>query len=117
MAFDVAGDDRNGKPPFPCELGGKDTVYVGENETVRVVAKFGAHPTDLTAAAAMLCVAGGLGHLVVVQQQLVHGNRRGAAVPGRGCRPTGVGSTRLGSRASCRPRARSAPSSACTSSG
>jgi FtsP/CotA-like multicopper oxidase with cupredoxin domain len=35
--------DRNGKPPFAYERGGKDVVYVGENETVRVVAKFGPH--------------------------------------------------------------------------
>jgi spore coat protein A len=27
---------RNGKPPFPWELGPKDVVYVGENETVRI---------------------------------------------------------------------------------
>ena len=32
--------DRNGKPPFPYELGSKDVVYVGENETVRVLIKF-----------------------------------------------------------------------------
>jgi spore coat protein A, manganese oxidase len=32
--------DRNGKPPMPHELGPKDVVYVGENETVRVIAKF-----------------------------------------------------------------------------
>ena len=32
--------DRNGKPPSPQELGPKDVVYVGENETVRVLAKF-----------------------------------------------------------------------------
>jgi FtsP/CotA-like multicopper oxidase with cupredoxin domain len=32
--------DRNGKPPMPHELGPKDTVYVGENETVRVLARF-----------------------------------------------------------------------------
>jgi spore coat protein A len=35
--------DRNGKPPSPWELGSKDVVYVGENETVRVVMKFGPH--------------------------------------------------------------------------
>ncbi|MFG3685700.1 multicopper oxidase family protein [Micromonospora sp. NPDC047740] len=35
--------DRNGKPPFDYELGPKDTVYVGENETVRVIARFGPH--------------------------------------------------------------------------
>lgn len=35
--------DRNGKAPNPWELGGKDTVYVGENETVRVAVKFGPH--------------------------------------------------------------------------
>jgi FtsP/CotA-like multicopper oxidase with cupredoxin domain len=35
--------DRNGKPPFNYELGPKDVVYVGENETVRVIAKFGPH--------------------------------------------------------------------------
>lgn len=33
--------DRNGRPPFPYELGPKDTAYVGENETVRVIARFG----------------------------------------------------------------------------
>jgi spore coat protein A, manganese oxidase len=33
--------DRNGQPPFPYEIGRKDTVYVGEGETVRVIAKFG----------------------------------------------------------------------------
>jgi FtsP/CotA-like multicopper oxidase with cupredoxin domain len=32
--------DRNGRPPFPYELGPKDVVYLGENETVRVIAKF-----------------------------------------------------------------------------
>lgn len=35
--------DRDGRPPEPWEAGGKDTVYVGENETVRVVARFGPH--------------------------------------------------------------------------
>src|SRR5215218_201081 len=35
--------DRNGKPPFAYELGPKDTAYVGENETVRVIARFGPH--------------------------------------------------------------------------
>jgi FtsP/CotA-like multicopper oxidase with cupredoxin domain len=35
--------DRNGKPPSPWELGGKDVVFVGENETVRLVMKFGPH--------------------------------------------------------------------------
>jgi FtsP/CotA-like multicopper oxidase with cupredoxin domain len=33
--------DRNGKPPFDYELGPKDVVYVGENERVRLIAKFG----------------------------------------------------------------------------
>jgi spore coat protein A len=37
---DVKILDRNGKPPFPHELGPKDVVYVGENETVRVLVKF-----------------------------------------------------------------------------
>ena len=32
--------DRNGRPPSPHELGPKDVVYVGENEIVRVIAKF-----------------------------------------------------------------------------
>ena len=32
--------DRNGRPPFAHELGPKDVVYVGENETVRVLIKF-----------------------------------------------------------------------------
>jgi FtsP/CotA-like multicopper oxidase with cupredoxin domain len=33
--------DRNGQPPFPYELGPKDVSYTGENETVRVIMKFG----------------------------------------------------------------------------
>jgi FtsP/CotA-like multicopper oxidase with cupredoxin domain len=32
--------DRNGEPPLPHERGPKDVVYVGENETVRVIMKF-----------------------------------------------------------------------------
>jgi FtsP/CotA-like multicopper oxidase with cupredoxin domain len=32
--------DRNGRPPFAYERGPKDVVYVGENETVRVLMKF-----------------------------------------------------------------------------
>ena len=32
---------RNGQAPFPYELGPKDTVYVGENERVSVLIKFG----------------------------------------------------------------------------
>lgn len=35
---------RNGLPPQPYERGPKDVVYVGENETVRVIARFGPHP-------------------------------------------------------------------------
>jgi FtsP/CotA-like multicopper oxidase with cupredoxin domain len=35
--------DRNGKPPFPYERGFKDVFYVGENESVRVIGKFGPH--------------------------------------------------------------------------
>jgi len=34
---------RNGRAPFPHELGPKDTVYVGEGETVRLLVKFGPH--------------------------------------------------------------------------
>ena len=33
--------DRNGRPPLPHERGPKDVAYVGEGETVRVIAKFG----------------------------------------------------------------------------
>lgn len=33
--------ERNGKPAFPYERGWKDVFYLGENETVRVVGKFG----------------------------------------------------------------------------
>ncbi|HEY9780369.1 MAG TPA: multicopper oxidase domain-containing protein [Leptolyngbyaceae cyanobacterium] len=33
--------DRNGKPPFPYEQGWKDVFYVGENESVRVIGKYG----------------------------------------------------------------------------
>ena len=32
--------DRNGQAPHPWELGPKDVVYVGENETVRVIMRF-----------------------------------------------------------------------------
>jgi spore coat protein A len=32
--------DRNGRPPYDYEKGPKDVVYVGENETVRVIMKF-----------------------------------------------------------------------------
>jgi spore coat protein A, manganese oxidase len=35
--------DRNGRPPFPYEKGPKDVVYLGENEAVRVLMKFGPH--------------------------------------------------------------------------
>ena len=34
---------RNGRPPFDWELGPKDVVYAGENETVRLIMKFGPH--------------------------------------------------------------------------
>jgi spore coat protein A len=34
---------RNGKPPFAYEQGPKDVVYLGKEETVRVVARFGPH--------------------------------------------------------------------------
>jgi FtsP/CotA-like multicopper oxidase with cupredoxin domain len=33
--------DRNGRPPEPWERGPKDVAYIGENETVRILAKFG----------------------------------------------------------------------------
>lgn len=33
--------DRNGRPPFAYERGWKDVFYLGENETVRIVGKFG----------------------------------------------------------------------------
>ena len=33
--------DRNGRPPRPYEMGPKDVAYVGEGETVRVIARFG----------------------------------------------------------------------------
>ena len=35
--------DRNGRPPLDYERGPKDTAYVGENEEVRVIARFGPH--------------------------------------------------------------------------
>ena len=35
--------DRNGRPPHPYEMGPKDVAYVGENETVRVLMRFGPH--------------------------------------------------------------------------
>lgn len=34
---------RNGRPPFVYERGPKDTVYVGEGETVRLLMQFGPH--------------------------------------------------------------------------
>jgi spore coat protein A, manganese oxidase len=33
--------DRNGSAPFPYENGPKDVVYLGENETVRLITRFG----------------------------------------------------------------------------
>jgi FtsP/CotA-like multicopper oxidase with cupredoxin domain len=38
--LDVRILTRNGKPPYPYEVGPKDTINVGENETVRVLATF-----------------------------------------------------------------------------
>jgi spore coat protein A, manganese oxidase len=35
--------DRNGQPPHPYEQGPKDVAYVGEGESVRVIASFGPH--------------------------------------------------------------------------
>jgi FtsP/CotA-like multicopper oxidase with cupredoxin domain len=35
--------DRNGAPPFPWERGPKDVIYLGENETVRAIMRFGPH--------------------------------------------------------------------------
>jgi spore coat protein A, manganese oxidase len=32
------------RPPMPHELGSKDVAYLGENERVRVIARFGPHP-------------------------------------------------------------------------
>ena len=43
--------NRNGKAPFSYEIGPKDVAYVGENETVRAVMRFGnkeATDTDVT---------------------------------------------------------------------
>jgi FtsP/CotA-like multicopper oxidase with cupredoxin domain len=34
---------RNGKAPLPYEQGPKDVFYVGENETIRAITKFGPH--------------------------------------------------------------------------
>ena len=38
--FLVVGRNTNGGKPFPWELGAKDVVYVGEDETVRLIMKF-----------------------------------------------------------------------------
>jgi spore coat protein A, manganese oxidase len=35
--------DRNGRPPFVYERGFKDVFYVGENESVRVIGRYGPH--------------------------------------------------------------------------
>jgi FtsP/CotA-like multicopper oxidase with cupredoxin domain len=35
--------DRNGRPPEPYEMGPKDVVYLGENETVRLIMRFEHH--------------------------------------------------------------------------
>jgi spore coat protein A len=40
---DVKILDRNGRPPFDYERGPKDVVYVGEDETVRVIMRFEHH--------------------------------------------------------------------------
>ena len=34
---------RNGRPPFDYELGPKDVIYVGENESVDIIMRFGPH--------------------------------------------------------------------------
>jgi spore coat protein A len=39
---------RNGKAPFSYEAGPKDVAYVGENETVRTVMRFGVKGDDST---------------------------------------------------------------------
>ena len=33
--------DRNGQPPFPLRGRREDSMYLGEGETIRVIAKFG----------------------------------------------------------------------------
>ncbi|HEY4603373.1 MAG TPA: multicopper oxidase domain-containing protein [Blastococcus sp.] len=35
--------DRNGEPPAPYERGPKDVTYLGENETIRLIGRFGPH--------------------------------------------------------------------------
>jgi spore coat protein A, manganese oxidase len=35
--------DRNGRPPQPYERGPKDVVYLGENQVVRVIGRYGPH--------------------------------------------------------------------------
>lgn len=35
--------DKNGRPPFRWERGPKHTVYVGEGDKVRAIARFGPH--------------------------------------------------------------------------
>jgi FtsP/CotA-like multicopper oxidase with cupredoxin domain len=35
--------DRNGRPPRPYEMGPKDVVYLGENETIRLITRFAPH--------------------------------------------------------------------------
>ncbi|MBW8765078.1 MAG: multicopper oxidase domain-containing protein, partial [Geodermatophilales bacterium] len=35
--------DRNGRPPAPYERGPKDVTYLGENETIRLIGRFGPH--------------------------------------------------------------------------
>jgi FtsP/CotA-like multicopper oxidase with cupredoxin domain len=37
---------RNGKPPFPYELGPKDVMYIGAGEKVRAIMKFGSTDTN-----------------------------------------------------------------------
>ena len=39
-AIDFRILDRNGQPPQPQERGPKDVVYLGENETVRIITRF-----------------------------------------------------------------------------
>jgi FtsP/CotA-like multicopper oxidase with cupredoxin domain len=41
--------DRNGKAPYAFEQGPKDVAYIGENETVRAIMRFGSpNDTDVT---------------------------------------------------------------------
>jgi spore coat protein A len=97
--------DRNGAAPFTYEMGPEDVVYVGENETVRVIAKFGPHQGkymihchNLSQCSTSFSWASTSSRTASRSRWPVTTTRRRQEASPRGCRPT-----RWTSSASSRP--------------